>query len=128
MSKYEYYIICADVRKGNDIVSNTSSSFFLCLLQTLVFCSGQIYYELLAERENRGRTDVAIVRLEQIAPFAFERIAKNAARYKDAEVVWAQQEPKYVTPFVDSRKPGLVLYSFFYLSFFSHELYPFFRH
>lgn len=63
-------------------------------VKTLVFCSGQIYYELLTERENQGRTDVALVRLEQIAPFAFERIAKNAAKYKNAEVIWAQQEPK----------------------------------
>lgn len=60
----------------------------------MVFCSGQIYYELLAEREKRGRTDVALIRLEQIAPFAFERVAKNVAQYKNAEVVWAQQEPK----------------------------------
>ena len=68
-------------------------------VKTLVFCSGQIYYELLAEREKRGRTDVALVRLEQIAPFAFERIAKNAAKYKNAEVVWAQQEPKNMGPY-----------------------------
>lgn len=60
----------------------------------MVFCTGQIYYELLTEREKRGRTDVALVRLEQIAPFAFERVAKNAAQYKNAEVIWAQQEPK----------------------------------
>lgn len=73
-------------------------------VKTLVFCSGQIYYELLTERENRGRTDVALVRLEQIAPFCFDRIAQNTAKYKNAEVVWAQQEPKnmgcyaYVNP------------------------------
>jgi len=59
-----------------------------------VFCSGQIYYELLAEREKRGRNDVALVRIEQIAPFAFDRIAVHTERYPNAEVVWAQQEPK----------------------------------
>ena len=63
-------------------------------VKTLVFCNGQIYYELLAEREKRGRSDVALVRLEQIAPFPFERIAQNVATYSNAEVVWAQQEPK----------------------------------
>ena len=62
--------------------------------QTLVFCTGQIYYELLAEREKLGRTDVAIVRLEQIAPFAFDKVALYCAKYAAAEVVWAQQEPK----------------------------------
>ena len=63
-------------------------------VKTLVFCTGQIYYELLAEREKLGRTDVALVRLEQIAPFAFDRVAENAAKYHNAEIVWAQQEPK----------------------------------
>ena len=81
-----------------DIASNPDS------IKTLVFCTGQIYYELLAEREKRGKTDVAIVRLEQIAPFAFDRVAENAKKYKNAEVIWAQQEPKnmgcyaYVNP------------------------------
>mmetsp|Transcript_17497 Transcript_17497/g.25011 ORF Transcript_17497/g.25011 Transcript_17497/m.25011 type:complete len:786 (+) Transcript_17497:423-2780(+) len=63
-------------------------------VKTLVFCSGQIYYELLEEREKRGRSDVALVRLEQVAPFAFDRIAENAKIYTNAEVIWAQQEPK----------------------------------
>jgi 2-oxoglutarate dehydrogenase E1 component len=62
--------------------------------QKLVFCSGQIYYELLAEREKREITDVALVRIEQIAPFAFDRVAESAAKYCNAEVIWAQQEPK----------------------------------
>jgi 2-oxoglutarate dehydrogenase E1 component len=59
-----------------------------------VFCTGQIYYELLAEREKRAIDDVALVRLEQIAPFPFDRVAENAAKYKNAEITWAQQEPK----------------------------------
>ena len=60
----------------------------------MVFCTGQIYYELLAEREKLGRNDVALVRLEQIAPFAFDKVARYCAKYDNAEVVWAQQEPK----------------------------------
>ena len=59
-----------------------------------MFCTGQIYYELRDEREKLGRNDVAIVRLEQIAPFAFDEVAKFCAKYDKAEVVWAQQEPK----------------------------------
>uniref|UniRef100_A0A7S4WA40 2-oxoglutarate dehydrogenase, mitochondrial n=4 Tax=Ditylum brightwellii TaxID=49249 RepID=A0A7S4WA40_9STRA len=68
-------------------------------VKTLVFCSGQIYYELLEEREKRGRSDVALVRLEQVAPFAFDRIAENAKIYTNAEVIWAQQEPKNMGPY-----------------------------
>ena len=73
-------------------------------VKSLVFCTGQIYYELLTEREKQNRSDVAIVRLEQIAPFAFDRVAENCAAYPNAEVVWAQQEPKnmgaysYISP------------------------------
>jgi len=68
-------------------------------VKTLVFCTGQIYYELLTERENRGSKDVALVRLEQIAPFAFDRVAEMARQYPNAECVWAQQEPKNMGAF-----------------------------
>lgn len=73
-------------------------------VKRLVFCSGQIYYELLAEREKRGLSNIALVRLEQLAPFPFDRIAQNCEKYPNAEVIWAQQEPKnmgaysYVNP------------------------------
>ena len=43
---------------------------------------------------KRGTTNVALVPLEQIDPFVFDRIAKNAAKYSNAEIIWAQQEPK----------------------------------
>jgi len=77
-------------------------------VKTLVFCTGQIYYELLAEREKRERSDVALVRLEQIAPFAWDRVANICEKYSNAEVVWAQQEPKnmgaysYIAPRVET--------------------------
>jgi len=77
-------------------------------VNTLVFCSGQIYYELNAEREKLERDDVAIVRLEQIAPFAWDYVASICAQYSNAEVVWAQQEPKnmgaytYISPRVET--------------------------
>lgn len=75
-------------------------------LQTLVFCTGQIYYELITEREKQERDDVAIVRLEQIAPFAFDKVALYCSKYDNAEVVWAQQEPKWVIPLILS--PALI--------------------
>jgi 2-oxoglutarate dehydrogenase E1 component len=49
---------------------------------------------LLQEREKRGLTNVALVRLEQIAPFAFDLVAANAQKYAGADIMWAQQEPK----------------------------------
>jgi 2-oxoglutarate dehydrogenase E1 component len=59
-----------------------------------VFCSGKLYYELLAERTSSGTDDVAIVRLEQISPFPFDKVAAQMAQYSNAEIVWAQEEPK----------------------------------
>ena len=63
-------------------------------VKRLVLCTGKIYYELAAERERVGRSDdVAIVRVEQIAPFPFDLVARELRRYPAAEVMWAQEEP-----------------------------------
>ena len=64
-------------------------------VRRLVLCSGKIYYELLeARRRLGGPSDVALVRVEQISPFPFDQVAAYAATYANAEVVWAQEEPK----------------------------------
>lgn len=60
----------------------------------LVLCSGKIYYELVDERMKRGLTDVAIIRVEQIAPFPWDKVAMQAATYKNAKIIWVQEEPK----------------------------------
>lgn len=47
----------------------------------LVFCSGKVYYELAAERERQGKQDeVAIVRIEQLAPFPFDLVSREMRR------------------------------------------------
>jgi 2-oxoglutarate dehydrogenase E1 component len=63
-------------------------------VRRLIMCSGKIYYELAEEREKRNITDVAIVRIEQIAPFPWDRVAEEAARFNNAEIMWVQEEPK----------------------------------
>ena len=63
-------------------------------VRKLVLCTGKIFYELLEEREKRGLKDVAIVRLEQLAPFPWDKVAEQISLYKDAEVTWCQEEPK----------------------------------
>ena len=60
----------------------------------IVFCSGKVYYDLAAAREERGIDDVALVRLEQIAPFPSRSLMVEVAPYRDAEVVWCQEEPE----------------------------------
>ena len=61
----------------------------------VVFCSGKIYYDLLAAREERAAGHVALVRIEQLYPFAEEQISDTLARYPvTADVMWAQEEPR----------------------------------
>ena len=55
----------------------------------VICCSGQIYYDLEAERTKRGINNIAIVRVEQIAPFPFRDLEANLKRYKNAKVSWA---------------------------------------
>ncbi len=64
-------------------------------VKSLVFCTGKFYYDLLAAREELGREDVALVRLEQLFPLPAEQMREIIAKYKKAEeVVWAQEEPR----------------------------------
>ena len=58
----------------------------------LVFCSGKFGHELIARRDD-VHAPVAIVRLEQLYPWPERDVAAELARYPDAEVVWAQEEP-----------------------------------
>lgn len=61
----------------------------------LLVCWGKLYYELVRERRERGREDVAIARAEQVYPFPDRPFEAELKRYpKLAEVVWAQDEPQ----------------------------------
>jgi 2-oxoglutarate dehydrogenase E1 component len=62
-------------------------------VKRIVFCSGKIYYELRAARRAGQINDVAIVRVEQLAPFPFDAVLTQAALYPNAEIAWCQEEP-----------------------------------
>jgi len=65
----------------------------------IVLCSGKIYYDLLGAREERQAAHVALVRVEQLYPFAAEQAKETLGRYApSAEVVWAQEEPRNMGP------------------------------
>ncbi len=64
-------------------------------VKKVVFCMGKFYYDLLAERENNGREDIALVRIEQLFPLHEAQLETVLAGYPNAErFVWAQEEPK----------------------------------
>lgn len=62
---------------------------------SLVFCTGKFYYDLLERREENGRDDIALVRIEQLFPLPQEQLEKIIQKYPDVtEYMWAQEEPK----------------------------------
>ena len=61
---------------------------------TVVLCTGKFYYDLLDARELKQRNDVALVRLEQLFPLPKKELQAVYDMYANAEVVWAQEEPR----------------------------------
>jgi 2-oxoglutarate dehydrogenase E1 component len=63
-------------------------------VKRMVFCSGKVYYDIVAERAKRGIEDVAVERLEQLYPFPHDELQARIEAYPNAKsVVWAQEEP-----------------------------------
>jgi 2-oxoglutarate decarboxylase len=63
-------------------------------VKRVLFCSGKVFYDLLAARNERGITDVALIRLEQLYPLPVDEVRTALASYPDAEdFVWVQEEP-----------------------------------
>jgi 2-oxoglutarate dehydrogenase E1 component len=64
-------------------------------IRSLVFCTGKFYYDLLAVKEEEGRTDVALVRIEQLFPLPVDQLNAIIEKYDRADdLVWAQEEPR----------------------------------
>ncbi|MCA0400772.1 MAG: 2-oxoglutarate dehydrogenase E1 component [Proteobacteria bacterium] len=76
-------------------------------IRRVVLCSGKVYYDLLEEREKRGIDDVYLLRVEQLYPFPLKSVAQELARFKKADIVWCQEEPKnmgawsFVDPYLE---------------------------
>ena len=68
-------------------------------VETLLLCSGKIFYEIQAAIEDSGRKDVGIMRVEQLYPLHEEKLRKMLSRYSKAtRVAWVQEEPKNMGP------------------------------
>jgi 2-oxoglutarate dehydrogenase E1 component len=76
-------------------VLDDATGIELSRVNRVLLCSGQIYYDLVAAREERKRDQVAIARLEQIYPFPADQLRDLVGRYPDGtDVVWVQEEPR----------------------------------
>lgn len=105
------------VERNEEIAANPDE------VTRVVFCSGKVYYDLVEEREKLGLKNVALITLEQIAPFPFDRVKEEMLKYKNVDIgdgihpgnfIWCQEEPKnmgawaYVMPrFVTCAREGM---------------------
>ncbi|MEM7545453.1 MAG: 2-oxoglutarate dehydrogenase E1 component [Pseudomonadota bacterium] len=67
-------------------------------IKRVVLCSGKVYYDLLAARDEERLDDVYLLRLEQLYPFPAISLTKELTRFKNAEMIWCQEEPKNQGP------------------------------
>ncbi|MEM7301518.1 MAG: 2-oxoglutarate dehydrogenase E1 component [Pseudomonadota bacterium] len=79
----------AEVKKGETIKLVKDEK-----IRRVVLCSGKVYYDLYEEREARGLNDVYLLRVEQLYPFPAKALINELSRFKKAEMVWCQEEPK----------------------------------
>jgi 2-oxoglutarate dehydrogenase E1 component len=87
------------------VIAETEATAADNAVRRVVLCSGKVYFDLAKMRANNGDNRVALVRLEQLYPFPFNSLAKVLQRYRNAEVVWCQEEPQNMGAwnFVDRR-------------------------
>ena len=63
-------------------------------MRRVVLCSGKVYYDLYEEREKRGIDDIYLMRIEQLYPLPTKALMTELTRFKQAEIVWCQEEPR----------------------------------
>ncbi|WP_109467719.1 2-oxoglutarate dehydrogenase E1 component [Albibacillus kandeliae] len=83
-------VLWDDAEKGNSDTKLVADK----KIKRVVMCSGKVYYDLLEERDARGIDDVYLLRIEQFYPFPAISLVKELERFKGAEMVWCQEEPK----------------------------------
>ena len=82
-------------------------------IRRVVLCSGKIYYDLLQARKEQKIEDVALLRMEQVAPFPTRSVTVELAKYPNADIIWCQEEPQnqgawgYVAARLDTVLDGL---------------------
>jgi 2-oxoglutarate dehydrogenase E1 component len=76
-------------------------------IRRVVLCSGKVYYDLYEDREKRGIDDVYLLRVEQLYPFPAKALINELSRFRQADMVWCQEEPKnmgawtFVEPYLE---------------------------
>ena len=81
-------------RRADPCRTRRSSSSPDDKIRRVVLCSGKVYYDLYEEREKRGIDDIYLLRVEQLYPFPTKALVTELSRFKQAEIVWCQEEPR----------------------------------
>ena len=63
-------------------------------IRRVVLCTGKVYYDLYEEREKRGIDDIYLMRVEQLYPVPLKALVMELGRFKGAEIIWCQEEPR----------------------------------
>ncbi len=76
-------------------------------VRKVVICSGKVYYDIIEMLETQKINDIAVIRLEQFYPFPADKLSNELEKYKNAEIIWCQEEPKnmggwfFVNPLIE---------------------------
>jgi 2-oxoglutarate dehydrogenase E1 component len=63
-------------------------------IKRVIVCSGKVYFDLVDQRAKLGRDDVYLLRLEQFYPWPMKSLMNVLGRFKNADLIWCQEEPK----------------------------------
>jgi 2-oxoglutarate dehydrogenase E1 component len=84
-----------DMAKGSFQMVIEDNSVDKKKVNKVVLCTGKMYYEMMEEREKRGVTDMALIRLEQLYPFPQKALDQALKGFgKNVQLLWAQEEPE----------------------------------
>ena len=85
----------------------------LAKVKKVLFCSGKIYFDLAEHQQKENRTDVAIIRVEQLYPLPYKQLEALQRKYSKATWFWVQEEPsEYGCGFIFANEPEK--YQFWY--------------
>ncbi|POM21079.1 2-oxoglutarate dehydrogenase E1 component [Burkholderia cepacia] len=91
----------SELAKGSfqPVLGETDGGIDAKKVKRVLVCSGRVYYDLVAHRREAKANDVAIIRIEQLYPFAHKQFEAEIKKYENAtEVVWVQDEPQNQGP------------------------------
>ena len=91
----------SELAKGSfqPVIGETDGGIDAKKVKRVLACSGRVYYDLVAHRREAKANDVAIIRIEQLYPFAHKQFEAEMKKYENAtEVVWVQDEPQNQGP------------------------------